>query len=127
MNQTKITSAEVAPTRSYVSQAVRHGDTLYLSGMVGEGPDGKIVPGGIREQARQALTNARSILEAAGLGLKDVLICQCFISDAAYFSDMNQVYGEFFEALEVPPARYTIIGGIASPALFCEFVLTAGY
>jgi len=95
--------------------------------MVGEDPDGSIVPGGIEEQARQALTNAKEILETAGLGLEDVLLCQCFISDASYFSGMNKVYGEFFDGLDVPPARYTIIGGIASPALFCEFVLTAGY
>ena len=127
MNQIQITSPKVAPTRSYVSQAIRHGDTLYISGMVGEDADGKIVPGGIEEQTLQALENAKALLEAAGLGLKDVLICQCFISDIDYFSGMNKIYGEFFDGIAIPPARYTIIGGIASSKLFCEFVLTAGY
>ena len=57
-----------------LSEAVRVGDTLYLSGVVGVVPgELKVVPGGLAPEARQALSNVRTMLEAQGLSLKNVV------------------------------------------------------
>src|SRR5438045_5470095 len=64
------------------SDAVRVGDTLYLSGQLGMGADGKL-PTGIEAQTRQALDNVGAILKRAGLGYEDVFHCTAMLSDMA--------------------------------------------
>lgn len=51
----------------------------------------------IEEQSRQSLTNIRSILEEAGLGMENVVKTTVFLNDIADFAKMNVVYTEFFE------------------------------
>lgn len=86
------------------SQAVQAGGTVYVSGQIPIDPAvGELVPGGIAEQTRQSLRNIRSILEAAGYSMKDVVKTTVLLADIADFSGMNEVYAEFFE--EPYPAR----------------------
>jgi len=86
------------------SQAVEVNGTLYISGQVPVDPaTGKLVDGGIREQAQQVMKNIGAILDAAGYGYDDVIKSTCFLSDMAHFSDMNDIYGSFYS--ENPPAR----------------------
>src|SRR5205807_1573903 len=59
--------------------------------------DGKVVPGGIREQTRQALENVGRCLAAAGCGFGDVIKVTAFITDMENFGAYNEVYAEFFE------------------------------
>jgi len=66
------------------SEAVRHGDTLYLSGQVGIAPGTMaLVPGGIRAEATQALANIRTVLEANGRSMRDVIRCTVMLADMA--------------------------------------------
>ena len=82
-----------------LSEAVRVGDTLYLSGVVGVVPgELKVVPGGLAAEARQALGNVRTMLEAQGLGLKNVVKCTVMLADIAEWGAFNEVYKEFFSA-----------------------------
>ena len=82
-----------------LSEAVRVGDTLYLSGVVGVVPgELKVVPGGLAAEARQALGNVRTMLEAQGLGLKNVVKCTVMLADIAECGALNQVYKAFFSA-----------------------------
>lgn len=80
------------------SEAVRHGDTLYLSGQVGIAPGTMtLVPGGMRAEAGQALANIRTILEANGRTLKDVIRCTVMLADMADWPAFNEVWRGVFQ------------------------------
>jgi 2-iminobutanoate/2-iminopropanoate deaminase len=79
------------------SQAVRHGDTIFVSGQIPLDPaTGEIVEGGIREQTRRALSNAGAILEAAGSGLEKALQVTVLLDSIDDFAVVNEEYGTFF-------------------------------
>jgi 2-iminobutanoate/2-iminopropanoate deaminase len=79
------------------SQAIRVGDRLYLSGQLGLNPaTGKLAGNDFETQARQALTNQRAILKAAGFSLKDVVQCQVFVTDMNNYPAFNKIYKEYF-------------------------------
>ena len=97
------------------SPAVRFGDLIFTAGQIGVNPtDRKLVEGGVEAETRQALTNIKHLLEAAGSGLDNVLKTTVFLKDIADFGKFNAVYGEFFTAGSAP-ARSTIQAG-ALPA-----------
>jgi reactive intermediate/imine deaminase len=77
------------------SDAVRVGETLYLSGQLGIGADGKL-PEGIEAQTKQALENVGAILKRAGLDYGDVFHCTAMLSDMANWQAMNKVYVTYF-------------------------------
>lgn len=79
------------------SQAVRVGDTLYLSGQLGLDPTtGKFAGEGFEAQARRALENQKAVLETAGFSLKDVVQCQVFVTDMENYPVFNTIYKEYF-------------------------------
>ncbi len=86
------------------SQAVKAGDTLYISGQLPIDPKtGVFADETIEGQTRQALMNVKSILEAAGYTLADVVKTTVLMQDMEEFAAMNGVYAEFFT--ENYPAR----------------------
>ena len=94
--QTEKAPAAIGP----YSQAIDRGaGIVFVSGQLPINPaTGAFPEGGIREQTRQSLSNARAILEAAGLGLQDVVKTTVFLADMADFAAMNEVYAQFFAA-----------------------------
>ena len=80
------------------SQAIDSGAGLvFLSGQLPIDPaTGAFPEGGVKEQTRQSILNAKSILEAAGLGLSHVVKTTVFLADMGDFSAMNEVYAQFF-------------------------------
>ena len=82
------------------SQAVDSGAGLvFVSGQLPIDPaTGAFPEGGVAEQTRQSLTNARAILQAAGLDLGNVVKTTVFLADMADFGAMNEVYAQFFAA-----------------------------
>ncbi len=82
------------------SQAVDSGAGLvFVSGQLPIDPaTGAFPEGGVAEQTRQSLTNARAILRAAGLDLGNVVKTTVFLADMADFGAMNEVYAQFFAA-----------------------------
>ena len=94
--QTEQAPAAIGP----YSQAIDSGTGLvFVSGQIPIDPaTGTFVPGGIREQTRQILTNAQAILAAAGLGLENVVKTTVFLADMNDFAAMNEVYAQFFAA-----------------------------
>ncbi len=82
------------------SQAISSGAGLvFVSGQLPIDPaTGAFPEGGVKEQTRQSLTNAASILEAVGLSLKNVVKTTVFLADMADFAAMNEVYAQFFSA-----------------------------
>jgi 2-iminobutanoate/2-iminopropanoate deaminase len=80
------------------SEAVRAGDLLFLSGQIGYEPStGKVVPGGIKAEARQALTLIKGVLTRNGASLADVVKCTVFLADIAEWPVFNEVYVDFFK------------------------------
>lgn len=74
-------------------------ELLFVSGQLPIDPATGVFPeGGIEEQTRQSLTNIKAILEAAGLGMDNVVKTTVFLADMDDFAAMNGVYAEFFSA-----------------------------
>jgi 2-iminobutanoate/2-iminopropanoate deaminase len=85
------------------SEAVQVGGMLYLSGQLGTDSAGRLVPGGIRAETRQALLNIASILERRGSSLDQVVKCTAMLADIGDWAAMNEVYLTFFRSHR--PAR----------------------
>ena len=86
------------------SEAVRVGNLLFVSGQMGILPGGRqVVSGGIGPETKQALANAREILERHGSSLNRVVKCTVMMADMSEWPAMNAVYVEHFP--ENLPAR----------------------
>lgn len=95
-----------APIGPY-SQAVKSGNTLYVSGQIPiDQESNTLVEGSIEEETEQVMKNLGFILDEAGLSFKHVLKCSIFVSSMDNFSRINAVYGKYFD--ENPPARETV-------------------
>ncbi|MFW0759239.1 transporter substrate-binding domain-containing protein [Pseudomonas sp. H11T01] len=88
------------------STAVRVGETLYLSGVLGVGANDKLVPGGVRAEMTQTMNTLREVLERNGSSLDQVAKCTVILADINDFSAMNDVYVRYFPADRLP-ARTT--------------------
>ena len=85
------------------SQAIEANGLVFVSGQLPICPETGTFPEGIQAQTRQSLTNAKAILEAAGLTMQHVVKTTVLLSDINDFAAMNEVYAEFFA--EPFPAR----------------------
>jgi 2-iminobutanoate/2-iminopropanoate deaminase len=93
-----LTSSDPARRDLPFSEAVRVGDLMFLSGQIGfDSATGKLVPGGIKAEARQAMTLIKDVLTRNGASLADVVKCTVFLADIAEWPTFNEVYGEFFK------------------------------
>jgi 2-iminobutanoate/2-iminopropanoate deaminase len=103
-----IVSTDQAPAAvGPYSQGVRLGHFVFTAGQLGLVPGtGDFAGSGIQSQTRQALENVKGVLEAAGSCLKHVVKVTVFLQDMDEFSQMNEVYAEFFS--EDPPARSAV-------------------
>ncbi|MGW8248357.1 MAG: RidA family protein [Acidiferrobacterales bacterium] len=97
------------------SQAVKTGDTVYLSGQIPLVPETmEMVEGDIRVQITQVFQNLSAVAEAAGGSLQDVTKLNVFLTDLSNFPIVNEVMAEFFS--EPYPAR-AAVGVAALPKL----------
>ena len=93
------------------SQAIRAGDTVYLSGQIPLDPQTmEIVAGGFEAQARRVFENLRAVAAAAGGDLSRAVKLNIYLTDLGNFAELNRVMGEYFTA--PCPARATL--GVAS-------------
>jgi len=81
-----------------LSQGIRFGDLLFISGQAGAGDDGRIVAGGFLAQGEQAFANLRRALEAGGSSLRDVIKVTIFVTDMGHFQDVVALRRKFFSA-----------------------------
>jgi 2-iminobutanoate/2-iminopropanoate deaminase len=103
----KVIQTEKAPKAvGPYSQAIQAGNFVFTSGQIGLDPaTGKLVKGGIREQARQVMENLRAVLEAANSDFSKVVKTTVFLREINDFMHFNEVYGEYFPSGQ--PARST--------------------
>ncbi|HMB38771.1 MAG TPA: RidA family protein [Wenzhouxiangellaceae bacterium] len=89
------------------SQAVRSGDTVYLSGQIPLDPDsGEIVEGDFDVRVRRVLANLDAVCRAAGGSLDSILKLNVFLTDLGRFAEVNEIMAEVFD--EPFPARAAI-------------------
>ena len=98
------------------SQAVRVGDTVYLSGAIGN-VSGKmaLAPGGIESETRQMMQNIEGVLKEAALGFDQVFKCVVYLADMAEWNAFNKIYLPYFK-----PGRYPARTAIGAHQLILD-------
>ena len=95
-----------APSSPLYSQAVKAGQHVYVSGLVGiDVSTGNLAGSTIQEQTRQALTNCEAILHAAGARLEDVVEVGVLLTNPTDFAGMNEEYATWFPDRAADPLR----------------------
>lgn len=101
------TSKAPAPIGPY-NQAVLSGNTLYTSGQIALDPvTMELVTGDIKTETKQVMENMKAVLDASGMTFENVIKSSIFISDMNNFSQINEVYGSYFNEATAP-ARETV-------------------
>jgi len=101
------TSKAPAPIGPY-NQAILSGNTLYTSGQIAIDPSsGKLKIDTIKEETLLVMENMKAVLAAADMTFENVVKTSIFISDMTNFSEINEVYGSYFNE-ESAPARETV-------------------
>ena len=107
------------------SESARVGDLLFLAGQIGEDADGKLVQGGIKAEAEQAMSNIEAALARRGLAMEHVVKCTVFLAEIAEWTTFNEVYTTHFS--HPYPARSALgASGLAADARV-EVECIAGY
>ena len=107
MSRRAVTTGRAPKPVGPYAQAIATGDLVFCAGQVGLDPStGKLVPGGVVPETTRAIENLAAVLEAAGLGLADVVKTTVYVADLADFAAVNEIYGRFFRAPH--PARATV-------------------
>ncbi len=96
-----------APIGPY-NQAVLSGNTLYTSGQIAFNPQtGELVLDDIKTETKQVMENMKAVLKAADMTFDDVIKSSIFISDMDNFTEINSMYGSYFDDANAP-ARETV-------------------
>jgi 2-iminobutanoate/2-iminopropanoate deaminase len=107
MDKKIITTADAPSPIGPYNQAVLAGDTLYISGQICIDPkSGELKKRDIQEETHQVMKNLKAILVAAYMGFNHVVKTTIFITDMNQFSEINEIYGKYFEGDF--PARETV-------------------
>lgn len=88
------------------SQAVKVGDTVYLSGQIGLDPASMQLMDGVEAQIHQVFKNLSAVCEAAGGSLADIVKLNVFLTDLAHFAKVNEIMGQYFQ--QPYPARAAV-------------------
>jgi reactive intermediate/imine deaminase len=101
--------------KSYpLSEAVKVGNVVYLSGKLGTLPGTPtLAPGGIKPEAQQAMENIKGLLERHGWSLKNVVKCTIFLADSSELAQFNEVYKTYFPDFNYPARSAVGVSGLA--------------
>jgi len=104
----RVVSTDRAPAAvGPYSQAIKANGFLFTAGQVAINPaTGKVISGGVAEQAKQVLDNLKAVIEAAGADISTVVKTTVFLTKPEDFTPMNEVYAQYFK--KDPPARTTV-------------------
>jgi reactive intermediate/imine deaminase len=109
MGKQIIQSADAPAAIGPYSQAVRAGDTLYMSGQIPLDPKTmQIVDGGIEAQTRQVFANLRAVAAAAGATLNDIVKLTILMTDLSEFAQVNEIMAAHFDAPYPARATYQV-------------------
>lgn len=107
MNKIITTPKAPAPLGPY-NQAIKSGNTLYISGQIPlVAATMEVFNGTIQEETHLVMQHLKAILETAGMDFNQVVKTSIFIDDMNNFAQINEVYGSYFDS-ETAPARETV-------------------
>jgi 2-iminobutanoate/2-iminopropanoate deaminase len=107
MSKSVIYSAQAPEPIGPYSQAIQHGQFLFISGQIAmDRSSGAMITGSIPEETAQVMKNLSEILAAAGMDFGHVVKSTIFLKDMGHFPVVNEVYGKSFP--QSPPARETV-------------------
>ena len=107
MKQIIVTKGAPEPIGPY-SQAILHGNTLYVSGQIAIDPElGNLVTKDIESETRRVMKNLGAVLAEAKMDFSNVVKCTIFIKDMDDFKKINKIYGSYFDPVTAP-ARETV-------------------
>jgi 2-iminobutanoate/2-iminopropanoate deaminase len=107
MSKTIVYSGQAPEPIGPYSQAVKAGNTLFVSGQIAiRRSSGLLVAGSIAEETDQVMDNLAEVLKAAGMDFSHVVKCTIFLKDMSTFPVVNETYGKRFQVQ--PPARETV-------------------
>ena len=101
------------------SRAVKVGNNVYVSGTVARGPNGKVVFGGVYEQAKQAIANIAAALEQAGASLNDVVRTRIYLVDIDEQDELARAHREAFGDIR-PASTMVEVAALATPEMLVE-------
>ncbi|MEO1761808.1 MAG: RidA family protein [Cyanobacteria bacterium J06629_18] len=109
-----LTSPDTTSLNVPFSEAVRVGNTLYLSGNIGNIPGQKrLVEGGIKAETKQAMENIKRVLERNGSSFDKVFKCTVMLADIKEWTAMNEVYKTYFPKNRFPARSAFGTSGLA--------------
>jgi reactive intermediate/imine deaminase len=108
-----------------ISQGIQIGNTVYVSGQVAKDPDGNVVGAGdMVAQTGQALENLKTVLEAAGASMGDVVKLTVFVTDITRLLDTHEIRTRYFP--DPPPASTGVeVSALGFPELLVEIEAVA--
>jgi 2-iminobutanoate/2-iminopropanoate deaminase len=122
-----LNSGRVLPQGLPFSEAVRVGNSLYLSGQIGVKPGTlEVVEGGMPAQARQTLENIKTTLEAHGYGMDDVVKCTVMLLDMSEWGAFNEIYISYFSPPYPARSAFGASGLAAGALLELECIAAVG-
>ena len=101
MKRTQIVSEKCGECHGPYALGVKMGNMIFTT-QIGTDITGEMVEGGMKEQTRATMENAKAVLEAAGASMADVGKVTIYISDITLIPEMNEVYKEYFSAGDFP-------------------------
>jgi reactive intermediate/imine deaminase len=104
------------PSARTLSEFVRVGNMLYLSGKLGMDSTGKLAAGGIGPETKQTLENIKAVLEKNGSSIDNVVKCTVMLADIKEWADMNTVYVTFFKKERLPARSAFGTSGLVNSA-----------
>lgn len=107
MSKEVVYSAQAPEPIGPYSQAIKAGNTLYVSGQIAiQRATGNLITGNIADETEQVMKNLDEVLKAGGMDFSNVVKCTIFLKDMGNFPKVNEVYGSRFTTQ--PPARETV-------------------
>jgi len=108
MTKTVITSDKAPAAIGTYSQAIKAGNTVYMSGQIPLDPKTMELVEGFEAQTVQVFENLKAVAEAAGGSFKDIVKLNIFLTDLSHFAKVNEIMGKYFDQpyRRAPPSAW---------------------
>lgn len=116
MKREQILTDKCGPCGGPYPQGIKIGNMIFTA-QVATNAKGEIVPGGIREQTKATMDNAKHVLEAAGASFDDLAMITIYLPDLSMAKEMNEVYAGYFEKGDYPCRCCTQCAGLGEGCL----------
>ena len=114
-----------SPAYTQVVETMPGGRTIYVSGQLGTGPDGKLAGADFRAQAEQVFANLKLALASAGASFADVVKINSFLADMAHLPILREVRGRHLNTAALPASTTIAVSGFALPGALLEVEVIA--